>query len=113
MVTQHLGQLHLGPELHEVQNQEAAHDEAEDEHVLWCPLDILGLGGHSIAVVTASLAVLQCQNEGIDDVNRKATSEHERAQHSIPVGAKELADGIISLEGNEGHRVHQRMECDE
>ena len=80
MVTHHLGQLHLGPELHEVQNQEAANDKTQNEHVLRSPLDILGLGGHSIAVIATCLAVLERENEREDDVNCKAACQDQRTQ---------------------------------
>ena len=113
MFTLEFGQLHLGPELHEVKNHEAAHDDTQNEHVLRCPFYVLGTGIHSIAVVAACLAVLPSEPERKDDVNRKTGGQYQRSGHGIPIGTEEFADFVIGLKRDEGHCIHQRMECDE
>ncbi len=88
LMAHNLGQLHLGPELEQVQHQEAQHYDTQHEHVLRSPLHALGTLGDSISVVATGLAVLQGEDKSVDDVNGKTCRQHNGAYQSIPVGAR-------------------------
>ena len=61
---------HVAPEILQVKQKTQAHDDAKHQHVLTCPFHSRWLVGHLILVVAASLTVLKCEDEGVDDVNR-------------------------------------------
>jgi len=48
-------QLHLGPEVGEVETEQTQDDDAQDGHVLGAPAVVLGFGGNLIALETTTL----------------------------------------------------------
>ena len=52
--SEHLGKLHLGPEMGEMESDEAEDDDAEDQHVLGRPGVGSGLAGHLVALPTTA-----------------------------------------------------------
>ena len=51
---EHLGELHLGPEMGQVEADEAEDDDAEDEHVLGRPGIGISLAGNLVTLPTAT-----------------------------------------------------------
>ena len=71
--TEHLGKLHLGPEMGEVEADESEDDKTEDQHVLGRPGVSVGLAGHFIALPAATgLDILPRQPATIDDMDEEA-----------------------------------------
>lgn len=95
-VTDNLVELHLVPEVEEVQSQTQYHDDTQYEHVLRSPLYAFRTYVHQIAVVTAGSPVLNRQPEGIDDVNHGSGGDNDRTNQGIPVSSQELAYGIVA-----------------
>lgn len=58
MVSQHFRELHLSPELNEVESHKAHDDNTEDEHVLRSPFHVFRTCAHFITVVSARFLVL-------------------------------------------------------
>ena len=123
--SEHLGQLHLGPEMGEVEADEAEDDDTEDEHVLGGPGVSIGLAGYLVALPTATgLHVLPRKPASINDMDKESEGEDrnhdvdERSAHEIAAeleqavsGRKELVivgdDAILSGEG-----INDREEVD-
>ena len=101
-----LGSHHVPPEVVEVQAQAQADDDAENQHVLARPLYLLWLVGHFIAIVAACLPVLDCQPEGIDEVNGHKGSQANGCRYGIPVGAQHLTDPVVAILADECHNIH-------
>ncbi len=70
-----LGELHLGPELDQVNGQESEHHDAQDEHVLRRPLYLRLAAVDLIAVGAAGLAVLDGEPERVADVDDEESCE--------------------------------------
>ena len=96
MLTDDLCELHLSPEIEEVQEDPEDDDDTESHHILRRPLDTLRLVDDIIAVVTASLAVLKRQDEGIDDVDDEEDCQPHRSDQGIPVSPEELTHGVVA-----------------
>ena len=79
MLTDDLCQLHLCPEVEEMEEDPKEHDDPESHHILRSPLDALRLVDDCIAVITSSLAVLHRQDEGIDDVDEEEDGQTYRS----------------------------------
>ena len=87
--------LHLCPELDEMHYEESHNHDAENEHVLRCPFNLGLAGGDGIAVIAAGGAVLDGEPHCVDDVDDEEGGETHRGDQGIPVGAEELADGVV------------------
>ena len=92
-----LGKHHVVPEVEQVQQQTEDNDQAEHEHVLACPLHLLGAVGDSITVVATCTPVLHRKDEGIDEVDGDKGCESHGSRYGIPVGTQELANSVVSL----------------
>ena len=89
--TEHLGKLHLGPEMGEVEADETEDDNAEDEHILGGPGISFGLAGHFIALpASAGFHILPRQPAAIDDMDQE-TEREDRDHDGDESGAHEVA----------------------
>jgi len=89
--TEHLGQLHLGPEMGEVEADESDDDDAEDEHVLGRPGVGSGLAGHFVALpATTCFQVLPGEPASVDDVDDEAQRK-DGDHYGDEAGAHEVA----------------------
>ena len=71
--SEHLGQLHLGPEMGEVEADETEDDDTEDQHVLGGPGVGVGLAGYFVALPAATgLDILPRQPATIDNMDEEA-----------------------------------------
>jgi len=122
---EHLGQLHLGPEVGEMEADESDDDDAEDEHVLGGPGVGSGLAGHFVALpATACFQILPGQPASVDDVDEEAEGEdgdhdgdeagaHEVAaelEQAVTCGEELLVGGAGAVFPGEG--VDDREEVD-
>ena len=96
-VTQNLIELHLVPEIEEVQRQAQQDDDTQHEHVLRGPFYGLRTCVDQIAVVTTGFPVLQGQPEGVDDVNHSSGGDDDSSYQSIPVSSQEFAYCIVAV----------------
>ena len=103
------GELHLSPELPQVEQQEGDDYEAEHKHVLGGPFDLSGTRGDGVAIVAASTTVLQRQPQCIHDVDDKQCGQADGSDQGIPVGAEKFAHGIVSRGPQQRYRVHQHV----
>ena len=110
-LSKHFGELHLGPELNQVNDHEAYNDDTENEHVLRSPFYRFWTSADSVGIVTAGLLVLIRKPESVDDVNDETGSKHSCANQRIPIRAKEFADDIIGTWPEYCYCVHQHVEC--
>ena len=108
-------ELHVSPEMCEVECKDAEDDDTEDDHVLGCPGICPGLAGNCIAVVSsAGLQVAESKDEGIDDVDDETEGKyrhhycHYRKSHEI---ASECEQSVRISEMS-CHRVNYRKEID-
>ena len=123
--TEHLGQLHLGPEMGEMEADESDDDDAEDKHVLGGPGIGGGFAGHLVALPTAAgLKVLPGQPATIDDMDEEAerkdrdhdgdeSGAHEvtaKLEQAVPRGEKLLVCRHRAILAGEG--VDDREEID-
>ena len=90
-------------------HEECKDYDAENEHILGCPLNAGSGAGNGVAVVTAGLAVLDCKPECVDNVDDEQKGKAHRCDKRIPVGTEELANHIIGCGPNQSHRVHQHV----
>ena len=89
--SEHLGQLHLGPEMGKMEADESEDDDTEDQHVLGGPGVGVGLAGHLIALpASTGLHVLPGQPATIDDMDEEAKGE-DRDHDGYESGAHEVA----------------------
>ena len=88
--SEHLGKLHLGPEMGEMEGDEAEDDDTEDQHVLGGPGIGAGLAGHPIALpASAGLHILPGEPASIDDMDDEAEGE-DRNHDGDEAGAHEV-----------------------
>ena len=73
---EHLGKLHLGPEMGEMESQQAQDQDTEDGHILGTPAVVLGLGSHLIAfdAATADVVVYR-EPDAIGDMDDEAQGQ--------------------------------------
>ena len=102
--------LHLGPELDQVHYEERQHYDAKNVHVLAGPLHCGRTLGDGVCLLAASLLVLNGQNRSVHDVENYEHCDDEGADQRIPVGAQELADGVVGGGPYDGDSVHQTVE---
>ncbi len=103
---QDLHQLHLRPEVDQVQSKTGYDDVAQHEHVLRCPLDALLLDGHGITLLAACTVVVYGKDQRIDEVNGHAGYQNHRSGQSIPVGTEKLAYRVVGLGAEHHGNVH-------
>ena len=113
MAAEDFGELHFGPELDEVEDEESNDYDAEHEHVLRSPFNLRGLSDNVVGVVATSFAVLECQPDGVDNVDDEEGCKADGCNECIPVGAEECAHGIVGGGPEDGDTVHQHMEGNE
>ena len=105
-----LREHHSVPEVSEVEAEAEDDNDAEGEHVLASPLNVGGFVHNGIAVVATSLAVLNREDEGIDDVEDKTQSQNGGASQGVPVGAEEGAHSVVASARECSHKVHAHVE---
>ena len=114
---EHLGKLHLGPEMCEMESDETQDDQAEDNHILGGPGVGRSLAGHLITVPPSTgLQILHRKPDAIQDVDKESkrkdghhdgnesrahevTTELEKA---VPCGEKLFVSGnhaVLAVEG--------------
>ena len=113
VLTDDLSELHLSPEVEEVQDDPQDDDDTKSHHVLRSPFDALWLIDDSIAVITARLTILKRQDEGVDDVDEEETCQPDRSDQGIPVSSEELTHGVVGFFREECHEVHRHVEGQE
>ena len=99
---EHLGQLHLGPEMGQVEADETDDDDTEYEHVLGRPGIGRSLARHFIALpAAAGLEVLPGEPAAVDDVDQETEGEdgdhngNESGAHEV---AAELEQAVTRRE---------------
>ncbi len=112
-ITHQLTPHHVVPEVVEVKAESQANDDTQHQHVLTGPLHLFGLVGNIVRIGTASLLVLQCQPDGINEVQCHQGRQANGCDHGIPVGAEEFADHVVAFCAEQGHYVHARMKRQE
>ncbi len=99
---EHLGELHLGPEVGEVEADETEDDNAEDEHVLGGPGVSCGLAGHFVTLhSSAGLDVLVRKPAAIDDVDEETECKdghHDGDESRAHEVASELEQAVTCRE---------------
>ena len=99
-------ELHLGPEMGEMESQEAQDDDSEDGHVLGGPGVVLRLGRDLVTLHAATLLdVLIAEPASVDDVDKETQGQDrdhdvdERSTHEV------AADLEPAVAGGETDRV--------
>ena len=88
MFAHDLHELHLRPEVEEVDQQAAQDDEAQYEHVLRSPGYARLLHRYGITLRSARLVVVQREDDGVDEVDQNAQRQHGRTCQRVPVRAE-------------------------
>ena len=129
---EHLGELHLGPEVAQMVAYEAEDDDAEDEHVLCGPGVCCGLAGHFVALeASAGLHVPEGKPASVCDVDEETEGEdgdhdadegggHEVAtqlEETVSCGEKLVVRGddtVLAGEGvDDGEEINRGVEKEE
>ena len=97
MVSGEFSEHHLVPELTQVKAHEADHNHADGEHVLRCPAYARRTGVDRIAIVTASLAILQRQHRCINEMEHHEAAQYNGCGHSVPIRAQQSTDHVIGV----------------
>ena len=108
-----LHELHLGPEVEEVQCQTGQNDPAQYEHVLRSPVHARLGDGHLVTLLAARLVVVVGEPQGVGEMDQHAGGQHHRTGQRIPVGAQKCADRVVAFGRDDGHEVHGHVEEDE
>ena len=99
---EHLGQLHLGPEMSEMEADKADDDDAEHKHVACGPGICGGVAGHLIAFHSATCYhVLDRKPAAVEDVDGEAEGEdghHDGDHGSAHEVAAELEESVTCAE---------------
>ena len=85
--TRYFRELHLKPEVVEVQAEETENAETENEHVLRLPIHAFFLTCYGITVVTARCTVLDRQVERVAEMHQHQKGQTKCADEGIPVCA--------------------------
>ena len=122
---EHLGQLHLGPEMGQVEAEETHDDKTQHQHVLGGPRISGGLAAHLVPLVaSAGLDVAPTQPASVQDVDEKSQCQY--GDHDVYDGsghkvATELEQPVscgeqlfVSGHNSEfaGERINHREEID-
>ena len=79
---EHLGELHLGPEMGQVEADETEDDDAENQHILGGPGVRFGLAGHFVALPAATrFHILPGKPASVEDVDDE--TEGEDGHHNV------------------------------
>ena len=113
VLSHELDELHLRPEVEEVEQQTGQDDESQDEHVFRSPCHARLLHGDGIALLSAGLVVAEREDDGVEEVDQDAGGEHDGSGQGVPVGPEELTDGVVGLRRDDGRDVHRHVEEDE
>ena len=113
MAAHEFHQLHLRPEVVEVEGQASQYDEAQYEHVLRGPRYTRFLDRHLVALRAARAVVVQRQHDRIDEVQRYDGCQARRRYQRIPIRAQQRADYVVGFRREERRQVHGHVEQDE
>ena len=108
-VADEFGKHHDVPEVEQVQQKSEHDDDTQHEHVLRSPLYLFRLCCDKVAILAASLAVLNRQHKGVNQVQHGESCQAQCTYQCVPVGAQKLADSIVAIFREERHRIHERM----
>src|SRR5699024_1965376 len=106
MNTCQFGKHHVVPELSKVQNHEQDNDHTQNKHVLRSPFNTFRTSVDGITVVTASLTILQSQDNSIHEVHDYTCSQHQCTEQSIPVRTQQTANHVIRFTRKYCRNVH-------
>ena len=122
---EHLGKLHLGPEMGEMEADETEDHDTENKHILGGPGVSGGLAGHFVTLpAAAGLDVLPGKPASVDDVDEEAQCEdgdhdvNESRAHEIASELEQSVSGgkklvvICDYTVLAGERVDDREEID-
>ena len=109
----HLSELHLKPEIVEVQAEETEYAEAQHEHVLRFPFHAFFLTRHRITVVTTSRTVLDGQIKRVAEMHQYQESQTKGTDEGIPVSSQQMTNHVVSLLRENHSQVHTAMEQEE
>ena len=101
-----LRQLHVCPEIDKMEAKTKNYNDTEDKHVLRSPRNSLWSLGNSIALITASLSVLHCENESIDEVKHYKNCKTCCSNQCIPISSQELTDSVVTFGADYSNQVH-------
>ena len=104
---------HLCPEVIEVKGDAEENNDTDDKHVLRSPFHLFRTVYDCITAVTASIAVLCCQDESIDEVDEHQYTQSRGCCYGIPVGAEHFANHVVALSGEECYHIHASVEGEE
>ena len=105
-------ELHLRPEVEQVEQQSAQDNPSQQQHVLRSPLYALLLDRDGVTLVASCTVVVHREDEGVDEVNQYACGQNDGAGQCIPVGAQERANRVVTLGRDNRHDVHGHVEED-
>ena len=102
--SEHLGELHLGPEVGQVEADESEDDDTEDKHILGGPGVGLGLARDLISLPTSTgLDILPGKPASVDDVHEETKCEdrhhnvNEGSAHKVAAELEEAVSGREEL----------------
>ena len=92
-----LDELHLAPEVDQVEQESEHYDHAQYEHVFRGPLYARLVYGHGITLIAASAVVVDGEDQRIDEVQDHQSGQHDRTGQCIPVSAEEFTDHVVTF----------------
>ncbi len=110
---QDFDELHLRPEVEEMQCQTGQYDESDDQHVFRGPGHARLGDGDGIALLASCAIIVHGENQRECEVHEDAERQHGGAGQCVPVGAQEAADRIVALGRDDRREVHRHVEEDE
>ena len=113
MSAQNLYELHLRPEVVEVEQQAQQDDDAQHEHVLRSPRHARLLHRDGVTLRAACAVVVQREDDGVDEVHHDTQRQNGRSDECVPVGAQQLADRVVGFGREDRRDVHRHVEEDE
>ena len=112
VVAHDLHELHLRPEVVEVQPHAEQNDDTQYEHVLRGPGHARLLYGDGVALRAACAVVVQREDDGVDEVDQHAEGQDNRTGQCVPVGAQKFTDRVVRLGRDDRSQVHGHVEED-
>ena len=113
MPAQNLHELHLRPEVEQVDQESAQDDEAQYEHVFRSPCHARLLHRHGVTLRTACLVVVQREDDGVEEVDEDAQRQNGRSCQRVPVCAQQFANHVVRFGRDDRRDVHRHVEEDE